>query len=189
MKGRSDNQLVNKSLKGSEKAFREIIMRYNGVIYAAVRSILGNSEETGDTVQRTFIKIYRGLPHYKGKARFSTWAYTIARNEAINTVNRRRKNHLDIENFHNIATRNDTPEKAYFRKMSALRLENYLKMLDTKYRVVLELRYMAEKSYGETAEIMDIPIGTVKTYIHRAKLRLKELMCESSGNRKVKGGI
>lgn len=188
MKGNSDHELVRKSLDGNERAFREIITRYNGVIYAAVRSIMGNSDETDDTVQEIFVKIYKGLPRFKGKARFSTWAYTIARNEAINALNRRKKNLYNIEEFNNLAASNDTPEEAYSKKESALNLENYIKRLDKDYRAVIELRYLADKSYLEVADIMDIPIGTVKTYIHRAKLRLKELMTTTFQNEQLKRG-
>jgi len=188
LKGNSDHELVRKSIDGNERAFREIITRHTGVIYAAVRSIMGNSDETDDTVQEIFVKIYKGLPRFKGKARFSTWAYTIARNEAINALNRRKKNLYNIEEFNNLAASNDTPEEAYRKKESALNLENYIKRLDKDYRAVIELRYLADKSYLEVADIMDIPIGTVKTYIHRAKLRLKELMTTTFQNEQLKRG-
>jgi RNA polymerase sigma-70 factor (ECF subfamily) len=188
LKGKSDHELVRKSLNGNESAFREIIMRYNGVIYAATRGVMGNSDETDDIVQDIFVKIFKGLSHFKGKARFSTWAYSIARNEAINALNRRKKELYNIEDFHNLRASNDTPEEAYSKKEIARSLEGYLERLNNNYRTVIELRYLAEKSYLEIADIMDIPIGTVKTYVYRAKLRLKELMTTKYNDEQLKRG-
>ncbi|MCD6380479.1 RNA polymerase sigma factor [bacterium] len=188
MKGNIDNELVKKSVNGNEKAFREIITRYNGVVYAAVRSIMGNSDETDDTVQDIFIKIYKGLPRFKGKARFSTWVYSIARNEALNALKRQKMNLYNIEEFHNLTASNDTPEEAYSKKEVTRSLEGYLERLNNNYRAVIELRYLAEKSYLEIADIMDIPIGTVKTYVYSAKLRLKELMTTGCHNEQLKRG-
>jgi RNA polymerase sigma-70 factor (ECF subfamily) len=180
LKGVSDRELVEKTLKGSEKAFREIVIRYNRIIYAAARSVLGGSDDLDDTVQDILIKIYRGLPGYKGKSLLSTWIYRIARNEALNKVGKRRAETVDIDQIYDLASKDESPETVYGRKLDAIRLEKCIGRLDRKYREIIELRYIADKSYSEISSILNLPIGTVKTNIHRARIMLRELLKENT---------
>lgn len=127
-----------------------LVERHQPLVYTVARGVLGTGDDVDDTVQDIFIKVFQGLSRFRGDSRFSTWIYRIARNEALNAVRKRRAGMDSID--------------------------GYMAQLDENYRVVLELRYMGEKSYNEISEIMDVPIGTIKTYIHRAKQELKRKM-------------
>lgn len=187
MRGDNDLELVRESILGSEKAFRRIIEMHQPVVYSVVRGILGNRAEVDDTVQEIFIKIYRGLPSFRGDSRLSTWIYRIARNESLNAYSRTRHDPQPIEEMEHLASADGNPDEVYGKREIRERLENLLSRLEEHYRVVLELRYMGEKSYMEIAKIMDIPVGTVKTYIYRAKASLKKMLAGSESEKTLGG--
>jgi RNA polymerase sigma-70 factor (ECF subfamily) len=172
----SDAKLIAGALSGSEKAFRSLVERYHPTVFAVVRSVIGDSDDVDDVVQEVFIKVYRGLAKYRGDAKFSTWVYRIARNESINAARKRVISGQSIEDTVIEAPSTSRPDEQLSRKAEQARLEGYLARLDEKYRTVLELRYLGERSYAEISEVLDLPIGTVKSYIHRAKIELKRLM-------------
>jgi RNA polymerase sigma-70 factor (ECF subfamily) len=174
--GDIDRELVAKSLQGNEKAFRDLIGRHHGAAYAVIRGILGDSDEVEDVLQQVYIKIHRGLPSFRGEARFSTWVYQIARNEALNAAKRRRFETTPIEDVALAAPESSSPERAYGQRELGERMEAAMARLDESHRLALELRYMGDRSYDEIAEMMQIPLGTVKTYIHRGKAQLKEIL-------------
>jgi len=176
LRGTSDASLVAKSIDGSERAFGRLIARYSAVVYSVVRGILGNRHDVEDTVQEVFIKVYHGLPSYRGNAKLSTWIYRIARNHALNVRARPDHPQYPLEDAHHIAAPGAGPDESYRQAEIRRGIEHLLAGLDERYRVALELRYMAEKSYAEIADIMDLPVGTVKTYIHRGKLSLKRML-------------
>lgn len=173
-----ESNLIKKALNGDEKAFRAILERHYALIYSVVRGIVCNASDAEDVVQEVFIKIFRALPEFRGDARLSTWIYRIARNEALNAREKHRHEPVPVEDCEEMATDEGNPESAHRRKAAAERVARLMEHLDEKHRLVLELRYMAEKSYDEIAEIMNVPLGTVKTHIYRAKLALKQMMTE-----------
>lgn len=176
MRGEEDRVLVERTVDGDEKAFRRIVGKYTGIVYSAVRAVIGNRGDIDDIVQEIFIKVYRGLPGFRGSSRLSTWIYRIARNEALNARARMRTDHLPIEDIREMPGGFERPDAMYARSRVISDIRRLVAGLDEKYREVIELRYMAERSYVEIAEIMDIPVGTVKTYIHRARARLREMI-------------
>ena len=176
IRGTSDAALVAKSIEGSERAFARLVERYSAIVYSVVRGILGKRNDVEDTVQEVFINIYRGLPSFRGDAKLSTWIYRIARNHALNVRARPSCPHHSIEEAHHLESSDIGPEEAYRRVQLRGDIENLFAKLDERPRVVLELRYMADRSYAEIAEVMDLPIGTVKTHIHRAKRCLKRML-------------
>ncbi|MCZ6765973.1 MAG: sigma-70 family RNA polymerase sigma factor [bacterium] len=176
LKGDTDAQLVAKSLDGGGRAFRVLVERHQPLVYSVARGVLGTGEDVDDTVQDIFIKVFQGLSRFRGDSRFSTWIYRIARNEALNAVRKRRSGMDSIDDVELMAPAADRPDEQYRRGDQQRVLDGYMAQLDENHRVVLELRYMGEKSYNEISEIMDVPIGTIKTYIHRAKQELKRKM-------------
>lgn len=137
---------------------------------------MGDSDEVDDVLQNVYVKIYRGLGGFRGESRLSTWIYQIARNEAINAARRRRLNGPPVEEVVLPAGEAANPETSFGRRELSGRMERAMADLDENYRIALELRYMGERSYEEIAEAMDLPIGTVKTYIYRGKVQLKKIM-------------
>ncbi len=179
-----DRSLIEKSLEGSGKAFKKLVDKYQPLVYSVVRGIMGNRDEVEDVTQEVFIKVYRKLATFRGEARLSTWIYRIARNEAINAAKRARSDIGPLDEAERLASSDPGPDRHLESHVTASLVEELLSSLDEQYRVVLELRYMGEKSYAEIAEIMEIPVGTVKTYIHRGKMLLKQrLMHRRQGER------
>jgi RNA polymerase sigma-70 factor (ECF subfamily) len=181
----SDSQLITAALAGSEKAFRGLVERYHPTAFAVVRSVMGDRDDVEDVVQEVFIKVYRGLSKYRGDSKFSTWIYRIARNEAINAVRKKVIDTQPIEDTVIEAPAGSRPDEQLGHVAERMHLEMYLSQLDDNYRTVLELRYLGERSYSEIGETMDLPIGTVKSYIHRAKIELKRLMTTHSLDKKI----
>ncbi len=174
MSGPSDHELIRRTLEGNQLSFKKLLERHHGPVFAAVRSVLGDSDDVDDVTQRVYLKIYRGLPRFRGDAKFSTWVYQIARNEAISATRRKRLDTDDIDEVHIAADAAARPDQVYQRDERARQVEEAVGGLDERYRTVLELRYMGERSYEEISELMDLPLGTVKTYIYRAKAALKK---------------
>jgi RNA polymerase sigma-70 factor (ECF subfamily) len=176
VRGESDPHLVAKAREGDERAFRKIVERYHPMAYAVVRGALGDRWDVEDVVQEVFIKVYRGLSGFRGDAKLSTWVYTIARNEALNAARKRDPRSEPLEDVVLVAAEQSRPDERYDEKARREHLERCLSELDEDFRVALELRYMGEMSYEEISEAMGLPLGTVKTYIHRAKIELRRVM-------------
>ncbi|MCH7548646.1 MAG: RNA polymerase sigma factor [Candidatus Krumholzibacteriota bacterium] len=176
MPGETDHELITRSLQGSQKAFRDLLERHHATAWAVVRGVLGDRDEVEDVIQQVYVKVFRGLARFRGDARFSTWLYQIARNEAINAVKKRRMDTTSIDNVVLVAPEKESPDAVMQRSRAGSELEAAMSRIDEKYRLAIELRYMGEHSYEEIAEIMDLPLGTVKTYIHRGKAELKKTM-------------
>lgn len=176
MPGETDHELITNSLQGNQKAFRTLVERYHSTAYAVVRGVLGDSDDVDDVLQNVYIKVYRGLAGFRGESRLSTWIYQIARNEAINAARRRRPEGPAVEDTVLPAGKASDPEAAYGRRELGRQLEAAMAGLEENYRMVLELRYMGERSYEEIAETTGLPIGTVKTYIYRGKAQLKKIL-------------
>jgi len=175
-RGESDARLVQEARAGSEKAFRRIVERYHGMAYAVVRGVLRDSPDVEDVMQEVFIKVYRGLGGFRGEAKLSSWIYQIARNEALNRTRKPNFPEAPIDDAVIETPEESRPDAQFGRKIEREYLERCLGELDEDFRVVLELRYMGEMSYAEIGKTMGLPIGTVKTYIHRAKIELKRVM-------------
>ena len=178
MRGETDHDLLEKAKSGDGKAFGRIVERHTGVVYAAVRSVLGSRGDIDDAVQETFIRIYRGLPSFSGRSSLSTWIWSIARNHAINVRAKERDDVISLEKTAEIASNRYGPEADLARRTAAEDIEWLLSSLEGDYREVIELRYLAGKKYREIAEMLDLPEGTIKTLIHRARLRMKRIMDE-----------
>ena len=171
----TDHELIAKSLQGNEKAFSELLGRYHSIAYAVIRGILGDRDDVDDVLQMVYIKVYKGLAGFRGDAKLSTWIYQIARNEAINAVKKRRLDTTPIEDVV-LADTGRGADAGVLQRDLGDQLERAMQRLDDGQRMALELRFMGERSYEEIAEIMEVPIGTVKTYIHRGKAELKRVL-------------
>ena len=185
--GDRDTELVAKSLQGNQLAFKELVERHHAIAFAVVRGVMGDSDDVEDVVQMVYVKVYRGLDKFRGDSKFSTWLYQIARNEAINAVKKRRLDTIPVEELVVAAPEQDSPEAAFRRTAAADELGAAMARIDERYREVLELRYMGERSYEEISEMTGLPIGTVKTYIHRGKAALKSVMTRSLGRQDAAG--
>ena len=186
MKGETDLDLLEKAKSGDGKAFGRIVERHTGIVYAAVRSVLGNRSDIDDAVQEAFIRIYKGIPSFGGRSSLSTWIWSIARNHAVNVRAKERDDVISLEKTAEIASSRLGPEAELARRTAAEDIEWLLSNLEGDYRQAIELRYLAGKKYREIAEMLDLPEGTVKTLIHRARIKMKKMMDDRDASERRK---
>lgn len=181
----SDAQLVMLALDGDSVAFETLFKRYREEIYAlCIGRSGGNKEDANDLVQETFVKVYINLAKYDPRYTFGQWIYTIARNTFIDYVRRRRDNlSIDAITSPSVApTSDEEPDRRIINEQHGVQIERCMASLPEKYRQMAEMRFQRELSYEEIAEQVGLPIGTVKTQIHRARERLCRLIREQIEN-------
>ncbi len=205
----SDDELVRWGRKQDHEAFAEIVNRYKHRVYWLVRRMLG-SEEDEDVAQEVFLRAYEALPGFRGDCKFSTWIYKIARNLCLAELKKRgvRGEPLSFqaesdEKIHCLIAASSHDHAHEIERLDLCKsVRQLMDKLPVQYRAVLTLFYLNQATYEEIAEITDTPLGTVKTNIHRARLRLRELVLadagmaaaeetpgESSGSTRNKGGV
>jgi RNA polymerase sigma-70 factor (ECF subfamily) len=158
-----------------------ILPQYRRKVYSLAWSIVKNSAVADDVAQDVFIKVWRALPSFDGRATFSTWIYAITRNAAISTL-RQRRPQVSLQDEIVLAEAETAlaaraPEVPEERGAAeAERLATALADLPEKQRQVVTLFYLQERSYDEVAEMLAMPLGTVKTLLHRARGRLEQAL-------------
>lgn len=176
----SDQELVSLTLENQDN-FGYLIERYEQKLLRYIKRLSNINQETAeDILQETFIKVYKNLNAYDTSLKFSSWIYRIAHNEVINFF---RKNKimnalisLDDENgLINILTSVEKTEKVAEEKELRSKMQIVLNEIDDKYRQVLILKYLEEKDYQEISDILQIPVNTVGTLLHRGKGELKKI--------------
>ena len=178
----SDAQLVVLALDGDSVAFETLFKRYREEIYAlCLGRSGGNKDDAKDLVQDTFVKVYLNLERYDPQYTFGQWIYTIARNTFIDYV-RRRRDELSIDSINNRSmtpTTEEEPDSRIINEQHSVQIDRCMAALPEKYRQMVEMRFVYNLSYEEIAEQVGLPIGTVKTQIHRARGRLSKLIMKS----------
>ncbi|MFH1144380.1 MAG: sigma-70 family RNA polymerase sigma factor [Candidatus Eisenbacteria bacterium] len=182
-----DLPLVQRSLRGDERAFEELISRYEAALYRLAWRMMGNAEEAHDVVQETFLRVFRSLDTFDQSRRFSTWILRIATNLCIDRYRRRKVQLLSIDVDDDdderrpivLADERQNPEEMHGRTALAESIGRLMEHLPPIYRAILELRYKQDLAYEEIADVLEIPLGTVKARLHRAHHRLKELLVEA----------
>lgn len=175
-----DRQLVRLALEGDDTAFEYLFNRYGDAIRRLFVQRLDGTNDIDDLLQETFIKVYINLHCYRPEYTFGQWVYTIARNTFVDFV-RRRQDDLPIdERFTAQASNAPTPEESVINLQQRSQIEHYLERLPPRYRQLIRMRFFEEYSYDEIAEKLSLPLGTVKTQIHRARERMCRLI--SSGD-------
>lgn len=179
----SDAQLVVLALDGDSGAFETLFRRYREEIYnLCLQRTSGNHEDASDLVQETFVKVYVNLAKYDPKFTFGQWIYTIARNTFIDHV-RRRRGEMSIDQIGGVSSGtpvfDESPDERIISEQHSQQMARYMASLPEKYRQMAEMRFEREMSYEEIANQLGLPIGTVKTQIHRARERLCKLIVEN----------
>jgi len=183
--GLGDNALVSAYLGGNEYAFEALVIRYQNKLASYINGILHDYDRSIDLCQEAFIRVFKNAHRYKGKYQFSTWLYRIATNLAIDELRKRQRKGKFIfysvvehfqpdENSVPLPDRRQCPERTFDTNEKAHRLEIAIDSLSEKYRLAFVLKEVQGLSYEETAGVLNISLGTVKSRIHRAKLLLRE---------------
>ncbi len=173
-----ENELVAESLKGNKKAFSEIVKRYRRMVARTVKGMLGDSVYAEDIGQDVFIKLFQSLPEFRGEARLSTYIQKIAINLTLNELKRRKRfSSMFSQSGNNEMYEYEIPAYDTEEKREASEIVGKaLKSLDPKFRIILIMRMLQGYTTKETAEILNLPIGTVLSRLSRAQDQMKEIL-------------
>ncbi len=181
----TDIELIAKAISGREDGFEELVRRYQRPITNYVFRMLNDYDASLDVTQEVFIKVYNSLSRYSSEYKFSTWLYRIAHNAAIDYIRRRSPNEQSIETENKdgayqlqIESPNPTPEQERERSEWRTEIEAVVKCLPAVYRELILLRHAQDLSYDEIAEITNLPLGTVKNRLFRAREMMREIFIE-----------
>ena len=179
----TDQELIGRVQDGDSTAFEHLFNRYRDSIYQLyMQRTGGNVDDTNDLLQETFVKVYLNLQRYSSRFTFGQWVYTIARNTFIDYMRRKRDDTVPIDRIGERVSSSwggPTPEERMITDQSRARLESLLERMSPRYRKLIELRFFKEYSYEEIAAELQLPMGTVKTQIHRAREQLCRYITES----------
>ena len=178
-----DRRLIAESLRGQTAAYGVLVRRYQDRLFNTVYRLLDSPEDAQDVVQESFISAYQSLASFKGDSQFFTWLYRIAMNAAISLRRRKRATvSLDTGSKHDIVidpldqSRDNQPGDAMERREEESKLQSALSRLSAEHRTVIVLKDIDDMRYEDIAEVLDVPIGTVRSRLHRARLELRELL-------------
>lgn len=191
LREQSDQEVVSLAKDGVDEAYRELIRRYERPVFSLVFRMVRNRELAEDLAQETFIKVLNAIQSYRPEFKFSSWVFKIANNAAIDHLRKRELDTLSLEG----SPHADTPElieatalqigergenqldEVANRELGGT-IEEAIAKLRPEYRSCILLRHVEGRSYEEIAEMLNLPLGTVKTYIHRARNELRILLRE-----------
>jgi RNA polymerase sigma-70 factor (ECF subfamily) len=181
----SDIELIAKAIGGREDGFEELVRRYQRPIIGYVYRMLSDYEAALDVTQEVFIKVYNSLEKYSSDYKFSTWLYRIAHNAAIDHMRRNSVNQQSLETESEdgsyqlqIESPRPTPEQEREHTEWRNEIEAVVNCLPAAYRDLIILRHSRDMSYDEIAEIMRLPLGTVKNRLFRAREMMREMFVE-----------
>ncbi|TAM76661.1 sigma-70 family RNA polymerase sigma factor [bacterium] len=169
-----DRRLAQAACAGDAEAFGELVAAYERPLYHFALRTLRDREEAADATQEAFVKAYRGLRTFRQELRFSTWLFAITYHACCDRLAKGRR--FVLEEPPEIPDHRPGPEELALRSDIQARAQQAIARLPERYRTVVTLYYLHECSYEEMAEILSLPLGTVKTHLHRAKERLRRLL-------------
>ncbi len=185
-RAQEDYQLVQQAIRGSQKAYTVLMERYRNSIYHMMFKMVKNREDSDDLTLEAFGKAFNKLHSYEPRYAFSTWLFKIAINNCIDYIRKKRLKLLSIDDpiepnsdhdfSSNIRSGALDPEERFIRKQRVKLMRTILNKLSLKYRLMIELRFFEELSYDEIANELNIPLGTVKAQLFRAKEILYTLL-------------
>ena len=172
--------LISRARGGDREAFGALVEQYRDNVYRLAYRMCGNAYDADEAAQEAFVAAWRALPNFRGDAKFSTWLYRLTTNAAIDVM-RREKRHKAVGDGEmvDLADDADSPQETVERTEQQEAVQKALATLSEEYREVLLLRYMEELDYAEIAEVLQLPSGTVKSRINRAKAALKTALLKS----------
>jgi RNA polymerase sigma-70 factor (ECF subfamily) len=185
----SDQQVVVYAQQGHEDAYRELIARYERPVFTLIFRMVRDRETAEDLAQETFIKVLNNIDRYLPEFKFSSWLFKIANNITIDYLRRRQLDTVSMEGAPDavseeskratslaIASPGESPLQLLESKELGEQIEKAIAKLRPEYRACILLRHVEDYSYDEIAEIVKLPLGTVKTYIHRARAELRDAL-------------
>ena len=193
-KGKEDFALVIRAREQQdERAYAELMMKYRDTIYYMMLKMVGNEEDAEDLTLEAFGKAFNRLHQYSPSYAFSTWLFKIASNNCIDFIRKKRISTLSLDQPMNgdddnssdfsdsITNNNLDPEEKFIRKQKIRIMREIVDQLKPRYRELIILRYFREYSYEEIADHLELPLGTIKAQLYRAREQLYQLMKNKKG--------
>lgn len=186
-----ENVLVDKILRGNLNVYRELVENYQNLVGHIVFRLVSQPENREEIAQEVFIKVYQNLSNFKFQSKLSTWIGRIAYNTTINYLRKERiplyedinptqsngaADEEYIDPLRSVEDNYPTPAERIEDKDRAAFLKNQIEKLPVPYRTIITLFHLEQMSYQEISEIMDLPEGTVKSYLFRARKKLKDIL-------------
>lgn len=181
-----DYKLIQQAIGGNQQAYQELMSRYRNAIFHQMYKMVSNREDADDLTQEAFSKAFHKLPTYEPNYAFSTWLFKIARNNAIDYIRKKKIHFMSIDDPIQANSNHDhsshipsntlNPEQVFIHGQKVSMVRQVMGKLSYKYRLMIELRFFEELSYDEIARELDIPLGTVKAQLFRAKEVMRDLM-------------
>lgn len=185
----TDQEVVALARAGKEAAYRELLRRYERPVFSLIYRMVRDRELAEDLAQESFVKVLNALDSYRPEYKFSSWIFKIANNAAIDQLRRREIQTLSLDGSPEARTvdeveatalqavdRTESPLDELESRELGTAIEQAIAKLRPEYRACILLRHVEGRSYEEIAEALDLPLGTVKTYIHRARHELREYL-------------
>jgi len=185
----SDQQIVSWAQEGEETAFRELVRRYQRPVFSLIYRMVRDRETAEDLAQETFLKVLNAIESYRPEHKFSSWIFKIANNAAIDHLRRREPDLLSLEGAPDavslerqeatalqVREQGESPLDELEARELGSHIERAIARLRPEYRACILLRHVEGRAYEEIATILGLPLGTVKTYIHRARGELREFL-------------
>jgi RNA polymerase sigma-70 factor, ECF subfamily len=177
-----DAQLIEETLGGRSEAFGELVLRYQDRLFNTVFHVVGHAEDARDIVQEALVQAFLKLDSFRRHSAFYTWLYRIAFNVAMT---QRRRRHITVSTDQmkeagNMETPDDdnNPAEELERKERCGQIRHAIAQLPEDYRAVLVLREIDGCCYETIADVLDLPVGTVRSRLHRARLQMREQLKE-----------
>ena len=176
----NDAELVRETLCGKTAAYNGLVLKYQRQVYNLAYRMVGNVDDAGDLVQETFIRAYNALSKFRQDASFLTWLYKIISNLCIDHLRARKTKtslslDVELEEGREPAAdiRSNGPEETALREATQEIVQKEISILPDKYRVALVMRHLQDMSVEEISDALDLPAGTVKTHLFRAREMLR----------------
>jgi RNA polymerase sigma factor (sigma-70 family) len=187
-KARVDYDLVIRASKGDQKAYTELLGKYRDAIYFMLLKMVNNQSDAEDLTIEAFGKAFKNIAQYTPNYAFSTWLFKIASNNCIDFIRKKKANLISLDENDSDQDRAPTdlqsehpdPEENLIKQQKITQMRNIVSKLKPRYRKLIELRYFKEFSYEEISEELELPIGTVKAQLFRARELLYNIMKNSS---------
>jgi RNA polymerase sigma-70 factor (ECF subfamily) len=175
----ADEELVRRAQEEDDRAFGELVTRYEAKVYSLALKMVRNPEDAEDVLQDTFLRAYRGIKSFKGHSTFSTWIYRITANSALMRLRKKQLPTVSIEDQDerdapvNIADWSPGPVDQLLTQELQKVMDDAIEALPAEFRQVFVLRDIEEISNAEVAEILDLSVAAVKSRLHRARLKVR----------------
>ena len=173
--GQADEQdLIRKSQAGDVESFGKLFLRYESAVIRWAQGMVKGTDDAKDIAQDVFLKVFQGLPEFRGDSKFSVWLYRITYNLSMTYLDKIKKGGVSLDEAHAPDPVAPDPAATTFKEQMEERTLRALEELPPHYRMVLTFYFFNDMSYEEIANTLNIPLNTVKTHLHRAKELLRK---------------